>query len=144
MLRANIDISDLQIEFADGMATLTKESQEQLEKLLEAKQAIAELEAEAKAKIAEKLDELEKEMGSTPMLTKAGRVRIYYRQYGEKYVIDSSRKDEIPARFYDVETRYKVVSDELEKYLDEFGKVPLGIDMPDRKKVVSIRLAEIK
>lgn len=144
MLRANIDLSDLKVEIADTMATLTKESQEQLEKLLEAKQAIAELEEQAKTKIAEMFEKIEKEMGTSPMLSKTGRVRVYYRQYGEKYIVDPSRIEELPGRFYEVQKKYKVNTKELETYFDEFGKVPLGIEMPERKKVVSLRLMEIK
>ena len=144
MLRANIDLSDLKVEIADGMATLTKESQEQMEKLLEVKETILELEAQAKLKIAELLNKVEKEMGSTPLLSKAGRVRIYYREYGEKYVIDPQMVNEIPNKFYSVDKKYKANADELELYFDEFGTIPKGVAMPDRTKKVSLRLMEIK
>jgi len=144
MLRANIDLSDLKVEIADGMATLTRESQEQMEKLLEAKETLLELEAQAKIEIAKLLDKAEKEMGSTPLLSKAGRVRIYYRQYGEKYVIDPQMVNEIPNKFYSVDKKYKANADELETYFDEFGIIPNGVSMPDREKKVSLRLMDIK
>lgn len=69
-------------------------------------------------------------------------LKITCRSYGAKYVIDESLVNTLDGSFYTMETKYKVNTKEVDKYLKEKGVLPLGISTPARKKTVSITLGD--
>ena len=56
-------------------------------------------------------------------------ISAIYRAYGSKYVIDDPETSE----FSKVNIRYTSDTDKIEKYLEEYGELPMGVKLVDRK-----------
>ena len=70
------------------------------------------------------------------------RVKVYYRSYGQRFYIDEAHVDLAPVELYTKEqkTTYKIDSEAVEKWIDEQGKLPAGINEVDRPKTLSVSL----
>lgn len=65
------------------------------------------------------------------------RVRLVYRQYGAKYKYDWKKKNECKP-FLKEKTSWYVDTDKIEKYVEEVGELPEGIEENDRPNKLSI------
>ncbi len=75
---------------------------------------------------------------------KGDNVRIQYRQYGGKYAIDVTRVQELPTDLYDTKVSYSPKTKEIDKWTEEHGGLPLGINERERAKTVSITVKKTK
>lgn len=70
------------------------------------------------------------------------RVKVYYRSYGQRFYIDEAHVELAPVELYtkELKTTYKIDSGAVEKWIDEKGVMPAGINEVDRPKTLSISL----
>lgn len=71
---------------------------------------------------------------------KADSVRVSYRQYGGKYAVDDSHAADIPEGLVEPKVSYKVLTKEIDAWVDEHGGLPLGINERERAKTISISI----
>lgn len=67
-------------------------------------------------------------------------IKVSYRQYGSKYYIDETQIAKTPTELYKIETKYKVDTKAVEKYIDTNKGIPVGIIEIDRPKKLSFGL----
>ena len=70
-------------------------------------------------------------------------VRIGYRYFGSEYQLDDSHLQDLmqmAPQVVTADTKYKIASAELKKYVEENGQVPVGIVHKDRKKKITITI----
>lgn len=70
----------------------------------------------------------------------ADKIKVYYRQYGSKYAIDENYLERLSPQFYKVHKSYNVISEQVEKWTEEHGGLPLGINEIERPKSLSFTL----
>lgn len=70
----------------------------------------------------------------------ADKIKVYFRSFGARYKIDSAYLKDIPANLYETKTTYNAIAAEIEKLLEEKGKLPQGIIEADRPKTISFGL----
>lgn len=74
---------------------------------------------------------------------KSDRIKIMYRSYGSRYKIDQSRINELDKSLYKTKTTYVPDVKAIDSYIESNdGKIPLGIESPDRIKQVSIKIKD--
>lgn len=73
---------------------------------------------------------------------KGDRVRVQYRQYGGKYAVDESHLADLPKALYEAKLSYSPNTKEIDKWVDEHGGLPLGINERERAKTVSISVKD--
>lgn len=132
----NIEKLPQLIEKADTML-ITAEGEEILVQLLEIQQQVEDAIDEAKAKIEAKALELDPNFASI----QGDRVKVYYRAYGSKYIIEPDRIADVPKELYNTKVKYEADSKAIDAYINEHeGKVPLGVVEKEREKQLSITL----
>lgn len=68
-------------------------------------------------------------------------LRVVYRQYGGKYVVDSELGEKLPADLVKKTVKYSAVTKAVDKYVEQNdGKLPDGISEIERDKKLSITL----
>ena len=134
----NIDIEKLKKLTADAdKIFISPEGEEVLVQLIEIQEQVEEAIKAAKAKLEKTALELNPLFSSI----QADKIKVFYRAYGSKYVIDDSQVQFIPKELYTVKTTYTPESELIEKYIDaNKGKMPQGIIEPDRVKQISFSL----
>src|SRR3990167_6514442 len=116
---------------------LAPEGEEVLVQLIEIQEQVDEAIKAAKAKLEETALKLNPLFSSI----QADKIKVFYRAYGSKYIIDDSQVQFIPKELYTVKTTYTPESELIEKYIDaNKGKMPQGIIEPDRVKQISFSL----
>ena len=115
---------------------ISAEAEKVLEQLLKLQTQVEEAVKMAKDKIEKKALELNPDFKSI----QGDRVKIFYRAYGAKYRIDPNNSVYLPTHFYKVSKRYDVIAEEVDKWVEENGGLPLGINEIDRPKSLSISL----
>lgn len=73
---------------------------------------------------------------------KSDNLKVYYRQYGQKYTIDASRINEIPKELYKSKVTYTTVSKAIDEWVDQHGGLPLGINEAEREKSLTFSIRE--
>jgi hypothetical protein len=70
------------------------------------------------------------------------KIKVAYRSYGQRFYIDEDHADLAPTELYTKELKfsYKVDAKAVEKWIDEKGVMPAGINEVDRPKSLSITL----
>jgi hypothetical protein len=68
------------------------------------------------------------------------RVKVMYKTYGSRFYLDETNLDKVPKELYTTETKYKVDSKAVEKYVDEHKGIPVGINEVERTKKLSFSL----
>lgn len=68
------------------------------------------------------------------------RVKVYYRPYGARFYLDETLIANTPKELYTAETKYKVDTKAVEKWVEEHKGMPTGIIEPERKKSLSFSL----
>lgn len=68
-------------------------------------------------------------------------LRVVYRQYGGKYVVDAELAEKLPADLVKKTVKYSPVTKAVDKYAEENdGVLPQGISEAEREKKLSITL----
>lgn len=112
----------------------------------EGDQALADLlEIEAQVKRAREAAEAILEQAALAMSPdfksiQSDRVKVMYKTYGARFYLDETHIAEVPKELYSIETKYKVDSKAVEKYIDEHKGVPVGINEVERTKKLSFSL----
>lgn len=70
------------------------------------------------------------------------KIKVAYRSYGQRFYLDEANVELAPAELYTKEQKisYKVDAKAVEKWIDENGVMPAGINEVDRPKTLSITL----
>ncbi len=119
-----------------GNIIFTPDAENAILQLLELQGSIEEAITAAKGEIEKKALAHNKNFNSVS----SNKLRVGYRVFGNKYRIDESRLDSIPKHLYKTEVKFSPISEEIDKYVNEVGSVPLGIEEPERKKQITITL----
>lgn len=67
---------------------------------------------------------------------------ISFRSYGARYRLDESRVPEMDERLYSVVKRYSPNVEAIDSYVEQTGKIPLGVIEPERPKQLTIKIKE--
>jgi len=133
----NIDIEKLNDLVKDSDKIFLKAGGEEvLIEILEIQKQVDEAVRKAELILEEKALELNPNFSSI----QSDRIKVFYRNYGEKYRIDDNYLDTLSANFYKVTKRYTVDAKEVEKWTSENKGLPLGIKEVGRKKSLSFSL----
>lgn len=133
---------NIQIEKLDKLVKesdsifLGSEGEEVLVQLLELRDKIEEAIDEAELRLEQTALKLDPNFKSI----QADKIKVYYRTYGHKYSIDDTRVNELPKNLYKTTIKYAPESKEIDKYIEENKKIPLGIIENDRKKTLTFKL----
>ena len=132
-----IDIEKLDKLLVDAdKIFLTPEGEKVLVQLLELQDQIELAIKEAKTKLEATALKISPDFTSI----QADKVKVYFRFFGARYKIDSSYIKDIPVNLYETATKYNAVAEEIEKLLEEKGKLPQGIIEADRTKTMTFSL----
>src|ERR1035437_2828695 len=132
-----IDIEKLDKLLVDAdKIFLTPEGEKVLVQLLELQDQVEAAIKEAKVKLEATALKISPDFTSI----QADKVKVYFRAFGARYKIDSSYLKDLPANLYETKTTYNAVATEIEKLLEEKGKLPQGIIEADRVKTITFGL----
>lgn len=134
-----IDIEDLEnIKIDADKIFLHAEGEKVLLKLLEIQKQIEDAIIAAKAKLEDTALKLDPNFKSI----QADKIKVYYRTFGSKYHIDENKIDLAPKELYEMETKinYKIDSEAVDKWINEYKIMPNGIIELERKKILTISL----
>lgn len=133
-----IDIEKLKkLKAESDKIFLEPEGEEILVELLELQEQVEEAIKAAKVKLEETALKLNPLFSSI----QADKIKVFYRAYGTKYIIDESKIRFIPKELYTSKTTYTPESDAIDKFIDQNkGKIPDGIIEPERQKQISFSL----
>lgn len=136
-MKITIDLSKL-VELektADGIF-LSPDGGEVLATICELEQKLKEAREQAEAI----LEKTALELDTTFNSIQNDKVKVYYRAYGAKYYLDEALVKSTPKELYTAETKYKVDTKAVEKWVDEHKGMPTGIVEVERKKSLSFSL----
>jgi hypothetical protein len=134
----------IEIEKLDSLVSdadkifITPEAEEVLLQLLDLQKQIEGAIDEAKKKLEAKALELNPNFKSI----RSDNLKVFYRQYGQKYTIDESYIKQIPAHLYKTKFSYTTVSKDIDAYFAEHGALPLGIIEKEREKSIAFSRRE--
>lgn len=134
-MEVKIELVEKLVSEADKIL-LTGEAERVIIQLLELQKQIEEGINKAKELIEKKALEINPNFKSIT----SDNLRVSYRQYGAKYRVDESLIDKLPANFYKVSKRYDAIAEEVEKFTEEKGGLPVGINEIERPKSLSFSL----
>lgn len=133
----NIEIEKLQQLVTDSdKIFLSSEGEEVLVQILNIQKQVEHALETAKQMLEKKALEINPNFSSI----QADKVKVYYRSYGARYRIDENYLDKVPSRLYKTSIRYDVIAEEVEKFADEKGGLPMGINEVERPKSLSFSL----
>jgi hypothetical protein len=136
----NIDISVLVLNLKEeaGKLFLAPEGEEVLVKLLELQNQVEQAIQTVKDVLVVEGSQVNPNFTSI----QADKIKVAYRSYGQRFYIDESHIELAPPELYTKEQKisYKVDSKAVEKWIDEKGRLPAGINESDRPKTLSITL----
>lgn len=133
-MKLNIDTDNLKklSKTADGVL-LKPEAEKTLVDLLQARKDIEEAINEAKTVLEKSALALDPNFSS---LT-ADNVKIYYRSYGSRWIVDMNLLSYLPEDYYTKEIKIKLDTKKVERHIKETGKVPAGVNEIERPKVIA-------
>ncbi len=133
-MKINIDTEEIEV-LPNGTEeiVLSNDAEKNLVALLQLQKSVEDALDEAKRRIEEKALQVNPNFKSVV----SDNLRISYREYGGRYRIDETNVEKLPRELYLV--KYSPKAPEIESYIDEHG-VPLGIDVVERKKTLTISL----
>ena len=74
---------------------------------------------------------------------KGDRVKVGYRAYGGLYTIDYKEIEKVSKKFYRVDKRYYPETEEIKKFVEENGALPVGVNERERAKQISISVVGV-
>jgi len=137
MIHIDIDrVGDLTVN-ADEIF-LKPEGERVLVKLLDLQEQIENAISEAKIKLEVAALKANPNFSSI----QANKVKVYYRAFGAKYYIDESNIKMAPKELYQAEEKvvYKIDTKAVDKWIDQHGGPPTGINEVERKKTLTFSL----
>lgn len=133
----NIEIEKLQQLITDSdKIFLSAEGEEVLIQILNIQKQVEHALETAKQMLEKKALEINPNFSSI----QADKIKVYYRSYGSRYRIDENYLEKLSPKFYKVSKRYDVIAEEVEKFADEKGGLPMGINEVERPKSMSFSL----
>jgi len=120
---------------ADGIF-LKPEAEKTLISLLQYRKEVEAAIDEAKTVLEQAALKLDKNFNS---LT-ADNIKIYYRSYGSRWVVDMTLLDYLPEDYYTKEVKIKLDPKKIEKHIKDTGKIPAGINEIERPKTIAFSL----
>lgn len=139
-MKITIDTDQVKLLTDDtGKIIFTPDAENAIVQLNELKKSLDEAEKEMKQNIESEALKYDKNFKSV----QGDRVKVTYRSYGAKYRLDESRVDEVPPQLIEKKVVYKLASSgDIDKYLEENEGLPVGIEVPDRPKQISITIKD--
>lgn len=136
-MKLSIDTDNLQTlaKKADQIV-FTPEGEETLIKLLELEGKVKEAISLAKQTIEASAKKLDENFTSV----QGDKVKVSYRSYGTRYIIDEAFIKDLPKELYRISVKHYPNSKEISKLATETGKLPQGIVEPDRQKQITISI----
>jgi hypothetical protein len=134
-----INVSEKQIKSLSINASkvlVSPNDEKHLIELIKLQEQIEEAISEAKKDLEAKALELDPNFSTF----KSDNLRISYRSYGAKYIVDESQINELPTDFYSVKKSYSVNTNEVDKFVKNAGAYPNGIIIANRPRTISISL----
>ena len=113
---------------------ISQKGERVLLKLIEIEEQIKEAIKEAKENIKTSALKLNKNFTSV----QGDKIKVAFRAYGMRYGIDQSYADKLPKRLIKKVVRLNPDTQAIDDYLDEHGKLPLGVLTPKREKQIVI------
>lgn len=113
---------------------LSPEAENSILALLDIQEQIELAIDEAKKSIEEEALKLNPNFSSV----KSDKVKVFYRAYGARFLIDESKLEQLPVDFYTKVTKISANTKAIEKYEKENETVPDGVIETERKKSISI------
>lgn len=136
-MKLTIDTNKIKVMADEAKGIIfTPEAESTILSLLEMQKSVEEAIKLAKENIEQEALKLNPNFNSIA----SDNLRIGYRVFGSRYRLDETRVLDLPKELYKTEYKYSIVVDEVDKYVEEHGSLPLGIDEPERKKQVTITL----
>lgn len=132
-----IQLKDLElIKNESGKVVLNHNAEQFLKDLLELQTKVEETLVVCKQKIQEAMEAEDFELSSI----NTDNLKIMNRVYGSKYSLDKNVIDYVDKKFYEPVVSFKLLTDEVDKYIKEKGTTPEGITPNLRTKTLSISL----
>lgn len=133
-MKINLDTDELKkLGRQADKVFLKPEAEKALVELLKARKEIEEAITEAKTVLEEAALKLNPNFSS---LT-ADNVKIYYRSFGNRWGVDQTLLEYLPKDMYTTETKIKLDSKKVEKYIKDVGKIPAGVTEIERPKTIT-------
>lgn len=133
----SVDMDELQLLVQQGKEIfVTFDAEKSILKLLKIQEQVDAAVEYVKQKIAEAGEAYNPNFTSI----KGDALRISYRQFGGKYVIDETRVQELPQDLYKTRVSYSADAKAVDKWAEENGGLPLGISERERAKKISITI----
>jgi len=70
----------------------------------------------------------------------ADNIKIYYRSFGGRWVVDMSLLEYLPEDYYTKEVKIKLDTKKVEKHIKDTGKIPAGVTEIQRPKQIAFSL----
>lgn len=135
-MKITIDLDNLKKLSKKGSEIfLRPEAEEELIAIHEAREQVEELYKEAKEKLKE--EALKKNPNFSSI--ESDKVKVYYRAFGSQYRVDEANLDKIPEGIAKKKVSYSVDTKELNKFVKEKGKLPVGIKTVERNKQITFK-----
>lgn len=124
-----------QLESKGTSILISQDGEKVLAELLEIQETIE----EAISGVKQSLEEAALEIDPNFSSIQGELVKVSYRAYGSKYKIDQSQIKNLSEELYTTKVLYSPNSKEIDKFYKEKGALPLGVEVPERKKQISIK-----
>lgn len=132
-----VNMDDVKILVEKGKDIIvTPEAEASILKLLALQEAVDAAVERMKAMIAEEGQKYNQNFTSI----RGEQVKIMYREYGGKYSYDATRINDIPKTLYTPKVSISLITKEIDKWAEEHGGLPFGINEAQRSKTLSISL----
>jgi hypothetical protein len=117
---------------------LTPQGENVLVKLLEIQEQVEKAIIEAKLRLEATALKANPNFSSI----QGNKIKVYYRAFGAKYYIDEKNLHMAPKELYTAEEKivYKIDTKLVDKWIDDHGGLPTGINEVERKKAISFGL----
>ncbi len=138
-IQISVNTADLRLLVQEGKdIVFTADAEKALLQLLELEALIAKAKANAKAMIEETA------LAYNPNFTsvQGDKVKVGYRVFGSKYLIDDANIDQLPAKFYKTRVTHSPDAKMIDDYLKNQKALPLGIRDAERAKQITIKTIE--
>lgn len=134
-MRLQVDTDQLNelVSTADAIL-LTKDGEDTILKLLEIQNQVEEAIKQAKANIEKKALEIDPNF----MSVQGDRIKVAYRAYGTRYMIDESHLKDLPENLYKKVIKVYPDTKAIDDLANKTGMLPIGIVEPSRPKQIII------
>jgi len=134
-----IDIEKIvPVENADGIF-LAPEGEQVLLDVLEVERQLEDVKQAIKEQLARRAAEINPNF----KMIQGEKVKVYYRQYGTRYVVEPGLEEKVPVELVQTEVKYRLKISELEGWIEQHGgKLPYGVRSAEREKQITFALVK--